>query len=233
MSGLLGNFDGDSENDIERPFDVLPGAPIPATEAREWSNRWRITQEESLFVYEDGQTTDTFTDLDAPSDVISVAGLDAEDVAAAEIACAAVPDDGRFDRCVVDVVCGEGDDGAVAFFTDLDEPELVLDLVPDVDTETCMTTAETLLGTEPAVGTTQTFVCPRGCDAPVCSVWGTDTYIAESAICGAAIHAGVITADGGEVTLRVLVSLDEHPSSDRNGISSCDWGSSWFSYVFE
>lgn len=66
--------------------------------------------------------------------------------------------------------------------------------------------------------------CPAGCDAG--SIWGTDTYTDDSSICTAAAHSGVISLeDGGSFTMTIVEGLDEHPSSEQNGITSSSWGS--------
>jgi hypothetical protein len=65
-----------------------------------------------------------------------------------------------------------------------------------------------------------TVTCPAGGDANA-KVWGTDVYTVESSICGAAVHAGVITLNGGDVTVkRSPGGLRQYPSSARNGIAS-------------
>jgi hypothetical protein len=80
-----------------------------------------------------------------------------------------------------------------------------------------------------AVGTTLNGTCPAGCDG---AIWGTDIYSDDSSICTAAIHAGVIPASGGEVTIMVEEGQDSYTASDRNGIQSFDFGAWEGSYVF-
>lgn|GEM_PF-4391294 len=66
--------------------------------------------------------------------------------------------------------------------------------------------------------------CPANCTAG--SLWGTDIYTGDSSICTAAIHAGVITADGGEVLVTLIPDgAPSHPGTEQNGISSSDWDS--------
>ena len=55
------------------------------------------------------------------------------------------------------------------------------------------------------------------------SIWGTDTYSDDSAICVAAVHAGRLTPDGGAVTIEILPGLSCYTGSTRNGITSSDW----------
>ena len=66
MRGLLGNADGNPLNDFHR----RNGAPLPnartLAQIRVVADAWRIDQAESLFDYEPGQSTATFTDLAYP-----------------------------------------------------------------------------------------------------------------------------------------------------------------------
>ncbi len=68
-----------------------------------------------------------------------------------------------------------------------------------------------------------TVTCPPDCAWG--SVWGTDTYTADSSICFSAIHAGVIDRSGGRVQVTMKPGLQNHVGSDRNGVTSSDWGS--------
>ncbi|RYI99233.1 MAG: hypothetical protein EON47_17390 [Acetobacteraceae bacterium] len=44
------------------------------------------------------------------------------------------------------------------------------------------------------------------------SVWGTDTYTADSATCRAALHAGMVGRQGGTVTLEMLPGATRYPA---------------------
>ncbi len=73
------------------------------------------------------------------------------------------------------------------------------------------------------VGTTSLVECPANCTSG--SVWGTDKYTDDSAVCRAAVHAGVIkAAKGGTVRVKVTPGLDKYTPSTRNGIESRSWG---------
>ena len=57
------------------------------------------------------------------------------------------------------------------------------------------------------------------------SVWGTGTYTADSSICTAAVHAGLIDrAEGGQVTIEVIAGLDSFEGSTANGVTSSAYG---------
>lgn len=66
MVGLLGNFDGNRLNDIA----ARGGLTVNPTDFKAFystfSDNWRITQSESLFDYESGKTTDSYTNKNFP-----------------------------------------------------------------------------------------------------------------------------------------------------------------------
>lgn len=65
--GLLGTFDGNADDDLVRPDGrVVPSDAAPATVRSDFGDAWRITQSDSLFAYESGQSTETFTDRAFP-----------------------------------------------------------------------------------------------------------------------------------------------------------------------
>lgn len=57
------------------------------------------------------------------------------------------------------------------------------------------------------------------------AVWGTDTYTADSRLCRAAMHAGVIGSNGGPMRARAVAGQASYAGSTRNGITSASWGS--------
>jgi hypothetical protein len=66
--------------------------------------------------------------------------------------------------------------------------------------------------------------CPAACD--VRSIWGTDIYTDDSSICTAAAHAGVINLEaGGDLTITILDGQNSYSASERNNITSNDYGS--------
>ncbi len=74
-------------------------------------------------------------------------------------------------------------------------------------------------------GETKPFSCE--CDAEAVkhgSVWGTELYTDDSGICRAAVHAGVIPATGGKVTVYPYGGQDSYDGSEKNGIYSSDYG---------
>ena len=82
----------------------------------------------------------------------------------------------------------------------------------------CFTDADDLglAGSGSATGT-----CPADCSGAF--VYGTDIYTGDSWVCGAAIHAGVITSDGGAIRVVGLPGQDDYEGSTRNGVTSSSW----------
>jgi hypothetical protein len=60
------------------------------------------------------------------------------------------------------------------------------------------------------------------------TVWGTDVYTRDSAVCLAAVHAGIITLqDGGVIGVHRVPGATEYPGSRRNGVESRRWGGAY------
>jgi len=59
------------------------------------------------------------------------------------------------------------------------------------------------------------------------SVWGSDPYTDDSAICRAALHAGVIGTDGGMVLAVEAPGRATYPAVTRNSVASNLWSSAW------
>jgi hypothetical protein len=80
-------------------------------------------------------------------------------------------------------------------------------------------------------GTRLTFVCPAG-DGRA-SVYGTDVYTAESGVCAAAIHAGVLAlGQAGAVTIVFGSGAEQFRGSERNGVVTRSYGRWPQSYTF-
>lgn len=65
--------------------------------------------------------------------------------------------------------------------------------------------------------------CPGSCTSG--SVWGTDIYTTDSAICIAAIHAGATNSQGGDILITITEGKPAYTGSERNGIRTAKWGS--------
>ncbi|MFT4150507.1 MAG: LCCL domain-containing protein [Paracoccaceae bacterium] len=64
--------------------------------------------------------------------------------------------------------------------------------------------------------------CPAGVSSGL--VWGSGPYTADSDLCSAARHAGVVGAEGGQITVQRAGGQDSYAGSARNGVISRDWG---------
>ena len=90
----------------------------------------------------------------------------------------------------------------------------------------------TVSGLDGKVGQTLTLTCTPG--GKEHSVWGSDIYTADSSICTAAVHVGLITLEqGGAVTVEVRPGRSVFGSTKRNGIATGAYGSYSPSFVFK
>jgi hypothetical protein len=98
----------------------------------------------------------------------------------------------------------------------------------DEQTPVRWNTSASMVGSE--IGKSYKFKCPPG--GKESSVWGTDTYTADSSICNAAVHAGKLTMDsGGSVTIELRPGESSYKGTTRNGIRTNDYGAYGRSFV--
>lgn len=111
VSGLLGNYDRSSSNDlVTRDGAILDRRPSFEQLYSQFANSWRITQEESLFLYGAGEDTETFTDRSFPDQLVTSNTLDPDAREHAEAICvnAGITDPALLEACIVDVgITGE------------------------------------------------------------------------------------------------------------------------------
>ena len=98
----------------------LPAAPDPNTRDKilysTFADAWRVTDTTSLFDYDPGKSTETYTDRSYPSDAAravlneAIASPDPNQQAAAQSACAGLTDPDLASECEYDVVA-TGDTG--------------------------------------------------------------------------------------------------------------------------
>ena len=67
-------------------------------------------------------------------------------------------------------------------------------------------------------------VCPSEATATG-SVWGSDLYTDDSAICRAALHAGAIGTEGGPVYVVEAAGQTSYPAVTRNSVAGASWPS--------
>ena len=65
------------------------------------------------------------------------------------------------------------------------------------------------------------------------TVWGTDAYTTDSALCRAALHAGAVRRAGGEIAVRVLPGLPRYVGTTQNGVTTQNFGPWRASFRFE
>ncbi|GAB1257284.1 hypothetical protein NBRC116494_17860 [Aurantivibrio plasticivorans] len=112
LEGLLGNYDGSTSNEYKLDDGTDLGSTISVeTLYNTFGEDWRITQAESLFLYDDGQTTSSFDNPDFIPALKTLADFDPAVVAAAETAVETAgfdPNSDVFDAAVMDyIVMGE------------------------------------------------------------------------------------------------------------------------------
>ncbi|XP_056387866.1 vitrin-like [Hyla sarda] len=90
----------------------------------------------------------------------------------------------------------------------------------------CCTTSKDLSSS------TSEIYCPSGCMSKNLSVWGTEIYTENTAVCLAAIHAGKVSNGGGYITVQKLPGQEMYIGSTMNGIISLNYGKSATSFSF-
>ncbi|MEY9863065.1 hypothetical protein ABH935_008714 [Catenulispora sp. GAS73] len=118
--GLLGNDDGDPDNDlVTGTGQVLTDPPDPKLLFGAFADTWRVTDATSLLPYPPGRDTATFTDRTFPDKPVTLADLDPARAAAARELCRelGVTDSSMLEACVLDVGLG----GQPAFATSAED----------------------------------------------------------------------------------------------------------------
>ncbi|MGA7304335.1 MAG: VWD domain-containing protein [Rhodothermales bacterium] len=106
VRGILGNFDGESGNDMFSAGGEQFAKPLTYEKLyRQYGDTWRIGQEESLFDYDSGKSTATYQLPDFPGHHVRRDDIDKKDRDRAEEICrkAGVVGEAQFDDCVFDV----------------------------------------------------------------------------------------------------------------------------------
>ncbi len=107
MYGLLGNYNNSPNDDLKtRQGKVVGINPNYDQLYKEYGNSWRIPQPESLFAYEVGETTATFTNLNFPKKVLTLADFTTQQKQEAERVCraAGVTSSAMLESCMFDVL---------------------------------------------------------------------------------------------------------------------------------
>lgn len=69
------------------------------------------------------------------------------------------------------------------------------------------------------------YTCPAGGDVLGASIWGTEIYTDDSAVCIAAVHVGLVNPeDGGAVTIVIEDGQADYESGTAHGVTSARYG---------
>ena len=104
--GILGDFNGTHASDLVTRQGVAMPSPVAFGELYHvFAESWRITQANSLFDYDAGQDTETFTNRAFPRRLLRASDLDPAIRAQAQKACeeAGVVDPAWMEACILDV----------------------------------------------------------------------------------------------------------------------------------
>ena len=104
--GLLGDRDGERDNDIRTPAGESFAKPLQHGDLYgKFGNAWRVTGETSLFDYLKGESAETFADLRYPERASAVRNVSAETRKKAEAVCrqAGVNNAFKLEDCIFDI----------------------------------------------------------------------------------------------------------------------------------
>lgn len=123
LQGLFGQFNGYPDNDLALRNGTELQGPDHDRIHGEYADSWRISQQESLLDYADGESTEDFTDPSVPQSTLTVADVPADEEDAARQDCqeAGVDEGVVMEDCIIDVYC-TGDPDVADEHTDRDGP---------------------------------------------------------------------------------------------------------------
>ncbi len=108
VRGLLGQFDGNPENDLVAADGTLLPEPVPFDDLYQvFGESWRVTSATTLFDYEPGEDTSTFTKPGFPSQPAKIEDLPEPERSTAQAECevAGVLDPSLLSSCILDSIC--------------------------------------------------------------------------------------------------------------------------------
>ena len=93
--------------------------------------------------------------------------------------------------------------------------------VPEIEWDTALKKFQ--FDADKFIGQRLTVECPpASVNESLDGVYGTDSYPSNNSICIAALHAGLIKKNGGEVTIQLNPGESEYKGSSRNGVETAD-----------
>ncbi|MCI5192640.1 MAG: PKD domain-containing protein [Candidatus Electrothrix sp. AU1_5] len=132
VTGLLGDSDGSPENDIKTREGSNLGTTLDfETLYPGYADSWRISQNESLFDYMTGETTETFTNRDFPYTLSQPDNLPEEMRINAEQVCrnAGITNPVVLENCILDVIL-TGENGFAEASQHLDDMQITVEVTP-------------------------------------------------------------------------------------------------------
>ncbi|MGB8362622.1 MAG: VWD domain-containing protein, partial [Acidimicrobiia bacterium] len=223
-TGMLGDGDGDSANDLvtRTGATIDPSTPFEFFYA-EYIDSWRITDDESLFHYEPGQSTGTFAIEGFPAAESSVDALPRQTREDAEAACRdlAITREDLLLDCILDVgITGDPSFAYPVFEVEAWTPELEagpsnggpssIEGGPDILTVGDLTFA---FGPNPPIQDPSGFQPQWTCSVDDGSFQSTSRYV-EAPDREIEINVAYVDADAsgtGEERFEVLVELNSQP----------------------
>lgn len=130
MEGLLGDNDNDRDNDIQLADGTVLAQPVNIFDLYGlFASDWRVTDANSLFVYDLGQGTDDFQVLNFPPVPLRISDLPTAQVAAAaaQVAAAGITDPFLAEAAILDILL-TGDDGFIQGAQGSEDPDDGLDV---------------------------------------------------------------------------------------------------------
>lgn len=76
-------------------------------------------------------------------------------------------------------------------------------------------------------------LCPGETALRATAVWGSNPYTADSGLCRAALHAGMIPITGGELRVVMGPGAAHYPASQQHGVQTREFGAFRGSFTFE
>jgi von Willebrand factor type D domain len=107
-SGLLGNNDGNALNDLVTADGVPAGTSRETFIHTAFADSYRVSDETSLFTYDTGESTETYTDTEFPAGLVRIGDYPINDQEDAEDACAEAAAGSAHDGCVYDFLATDG-----------------------------------------------------------------------------------------------------------------------------
>ncbi|WP_206742638.1 Hint domain-containing protein [Acidisphaera rubrifaciens] len=218
VQGLLGTDSGRLANEFTLPNGTVLPQPLSYTDLyTTWADAWRVTQATSLLDYGPGQTTQTYTDLNFPSDSVPVSLFPAQVVAQAQslVAAAGITDPGAAQAAVEDYLL-TGDTSFIAAAASITQPTAAIapEPTPPIVTGGVGIAANVASVVQTAAGTTDVvFTVYRTGDTTGSEVVDYavqapgSQYVGIGDFAGAILPSGQVTIAAGDSATALTIPL--------------------------